>query len=178
MPDVNLHHRDLIARELPDIKKVAISPRSQQIACIVRDKDDDKNPGSLYFGSVGSPDRWQLGMKLDWPAADVVQLSFSTDDDIHIVFRSQLAAHSRKFEIPVLHVCLKSKQLYSLIIEPRVSTDTFESTLFVYCSNCRVNRALKGAVLSAYLPRSLPFAKSLTYVQSSPGKNSCTSRAS
>lgn len=162
LPDVNLHHRDLIARELPDIRKVAISPRSQQIACIVRDKDDDKNPASLYFGSVGSPNRWQLGMILDWPAADVVQLSFSTDNDLHIVFRPQFAARSRKFEIPVLYVCLQSKQLYSLIIEPQVSTCIFESTLFLYCSNCRGNRALKVAVLSAYLPRSLPLAKSLT----------------
>ena len=120
--DVNLRHGDRVSLPtLPEIKKVALAPGGQRVACVVNDKDEDQNPGSLYFGSISSPYEWQLGNKLDWPAADVVQLSFSTDDDLYIVFRPQRSGPNRKHEIPVIHVSLQSNQLCPLIIEPRVS---------------------------------------------------------
>ncbi|CAP98908.1 Pc22g16200 [Penicillium rubens Wisconsin 54-1255] len=120
--DVNLRHGDRISLPtLPEIKKVALAPGGQRLACVVSDKDEDQNPGSLYIGSIHSPYDWQLGNKLDWPAADVVQLSFSTDEDLHMVFRPQRSGPNRKHEIPVIHVSLRTNQLCPLIIEPQVS---------------------------------------------------------
>ncbi|KAJ9486654.1 hypothetical protein VN97_g6672 [Penicillium thymicola] len=104
---------------LPEIKKVAIAPGDKMLACVLSDKGADQNPGSLYIGSISSPNEWKLGNKLDWPAADVVQLSFSTDDDLHMVLRPQRSSSNRKHEIPVIHVSLQSSQLCPLIIEPQ-----------------------------------------------------------
>jgi hypothetical protein len=91
------------------------------MACIVRDKDKDDNPGSLYIGTVKSPNEWKLGRKLKWPASDVIQLSFSGENDIYIVFRPQRTIQTHKHEIPVLHACLATEHMYPLVIEPRVS---------------------------------------------------------
>ncbi|KAJ5512547.1 hypothetical protein N7463_002099 [Penicillium fimorum] len=118
--DVNLRYGERISvPTLPEIKKVALAPGGQTIACVVSDKDEGHNPGSLYIGSFNSPNVWQLGNKLDWPAADVVQLSFSTNDDLYMVFRPQRSGPNHKHEIPVIHVSLKSNQLCPLIIEPQ-----------------------------------------------------------
>ncbi|KAJ5165156.1 uncharacterized protein N7500_006986 [Penicillium coprophilum] len=118
--DVNLRHGERISLPtLPEIKKVALAPGGQTIACVVSDGYEDQNTGSLYIGSVNSPNEWQLGNQLDWPAADVVQLSFSTNDDLYMVFRPQRSGPNQKHEIPVIHVSLKSNQLCPLIIEPK-----------------------------------------------------------
>jgi hypothetical protein len=122
--DVNLRHsHHVLLKSWPEIKKVAISPGGQRVACVVSDKDEDQNPGSLYFGTVKSRNEcdWQLGAKLDWPAADVAQLTFSTNDSLYVAFRPQRSGPNRKHEIPVIHVCFKSMQLSPLIIEPKVS---------------------------------------------------------
>ncbi|KAJ5867576.1 hypothetical protein N7534_002129 [Penicillium rubens] len=119
-PEELSKHGDRISLPtLPEIKKVALAPGGQRLACVVSDKDEDQNPGSLYIGSIHSPYDWQLGNKLDWPAADVVQLSFSTDEDLHMVFRPQRSGPNRKHEIPVIHVSLRTNQLCPLIIEPQ-----------------------------------------------------------
>ena len=106
---------------LPEIKKVALAPGSQRVACIVSNEDEDQNSGSLYFGHLNAPHEWKPRYKLDWPAADIVQLSFATDDDLYMVFRPQRSGPNHKHEIPVIHVSFRSNQLCQLIIEPQVS---------------------------------------------------------
>lgn len=106
---------------LPEIKKVALAPGSQRVACIVSNEDEDQNSGSLYFGHLNSPHEWKPRYKLAWPAADIVQLSFATDDDLYMVFRPQRSGSNHKHEIPVIHVSFRSNQLCQLIIEPQVS---------------------------------------------------------
>ncbi|KAJ6038519.1 uncharacterized protein N7446_005323 [Penicillium canescens] len=118
-PTINLNHYRPVSIPLPEIKEVAISPGGKTMACIVRDKDKDDNPGSLYIGTVKSPHEWKLGRKLKWPASDVIQLSFSGENDIYIVFRPQRTIQTHKHEIPVLHACLATKHMYPLVIEPR-----------------------------------------------------------
>ncbi|CAI7617498.1 unnamed protein product [Penicillium discolor] len=104
---------------LPEIKKVALAPGSQRVACIVSNEDEDQNSGSLYFGYLDAPHEWKPRCKLDWPAADIVQLSFATDDDLYMVFRPQRSGPNHKHEIPVIHVSFRSNQLCQLIIEPQ-----------------------------------------------------------
>lgn len=106
---------------LPEIKKVALAPGIQRVACIVSNEDEDQNSGSLYFGYLNSPHEWKPRYKLDWPAADIVQLSFATDDDLYMVFRPQRSGPNHKHEIPVIHVSFRSNELCQLIIEPQVS---------------------------------------------------------
>ncbi|KAJ5765990.1 uncharacterized protein N7511_003606 [Penicillium nucicola] len=117
--NINLKHYQRVSLHLPEIKEVAISSGGQIMAFIVRDKERDDNPGSLYIGNVGSPNDWKLVSKLRWPASDVIQLSFSPEDDIYIVFRPQRADQAHNYKIPVLHACLAEKNMYPLIIEPR-----------------------------------------------------------
>ncbi|KAJ5836617.1 hypothetical protein N7447_002643 [Penicillium robsamsonii] len=135
--DVNLRHGERISvPTLPEIKKVALAPGGQTIACVVNDKNEGQNPGSLYIGSVNSPNVWQLGNKLDWPAADVVQLSFSTNDDLYMVFRPQRSGPNHKHEIPVIHVSLKFNQLCPLIIEPQGLESSSTVGLFTSFAPC------------------------------------------
>ncbi|CAI7603511.1 unnamed protein product [Penicillium glandicola] len=117
--DVNLINPvEVSLPTLPEIKKVALAPGSQKLACVVSDKNGDQNPGSIYFGHINSPSEWHLGNQLDWPAADVVQLSFSTDHDLYMVFRPQRNGPNHKHEIPIIYVSFQSNQLCPLIIEP------------------------------------------------------------
>ncbi|KAJ5307026.1 hypothetical protein N7508_006041 [Penicillium antarcticum] len=117
--NISLEHSTHVSISLPEIKEVAISPGGQKMACIVRKKDKGDSPGSLYMGIVGSPNEWKLGLKLEWPASDVIQLSFSGENNIYIVFRPQRTDRSHKHKIPVLHACLTTKHMYPLIIEPQ-----------------------------------------------------------
>lgn len=100
---------------------MALAPGSQRVACIVSNEDEDQNSGTLYFGYLDAPHEWKPRCKLDWPAADIVQLSFATDDDLYMVFRPQRSGPNHKHEIPVIHVSFRSNQLCQLIIEPQVS---------------------------------------------------------
>ncbi|KGO69019.1 hypothetical protein PITC_078440 [Penicillium italicum] len=102
---------------LPEIKKLALTPGSQKVACIFSNNDEDRTLGSLYFGDIDSPSEWKLRYKLDWPAADIVQLSFSTDDDLYMVFRPQRSGPNHKHEVPVVHVSFRSKEICPIIIE-------------------------------------------------------------
>ncbi|KGO36018.1 hypothetical protein PEX1_080440 [Penicillium expansum] len=116
--DVNLRPSDRVSiPSLPEIKKLALAPGSQRVACIVSNNDENQNSGSLYFGDINSPYEWKLRYKLDWPAADIVQLSFSTDDDLYMVFRPQRSGPNHKHEIPVIHVSFRYNQITPLIIE-------------------------------------------------------------
>ncbi|QQK43247.1 Serine/threonine-protein kinase STK [Penicillium digitatum] len=116
--DANLRPSDRVSLPtLPEIKKLALAPGSRRVACIVGDKVEDQNSGSLYFGDINYPSEWREKCKLDWPAADIVQLSFSTDDDLYMVFRPQRSGPNHKHEIPVIHVSFRSNQMCPLIIE-------------------------------------------------------------
>jgi hypothetical protein len=50
--DANFDHRYLITLPYPEIKRLAISPNSQTLACVLRDKEEEENPGSLFLAPI------------------------------------------------------------------------------------------------------------------------------
>lgn len=179
--DANLRPSDRVSLPtLPEIKKLALAPGSRRVACIVGDKVEDQNSGSLYFGDINYPSEWREKCKLDWPAADIVQLSFSTDDDLYMVFRPQRSGPNHKHEIPVIHVSFRSNQMCPLIIESQASIQLliFKVQIFDLSNPPPQYRALIVAARLVFSPLSLRFSKSLMCVCLSPEKSSCTSKAS
>ncbi|KAJ5759042.1 hypothetical protein N7520_006198 [Penicillium odoratum] len=102
---------------LPEIKRLALSPDSQTIVFILRDANDENNPGTLYRAPVTAVGDCERLCQLDWPAADAIQLFFSTNQDIWIVFRPNLNSLDPEHKIPIFHICLQQKQIDPLIIE-------------------------------------------------------------
>lgn len=91
------------------------------MACVLRDSNGDQNPGSLFLAPVASPNHsWWLD-RLNWPAKDIIQLFFTTDDDLYLVVRPQLSARSREHKVRIVHIDVSSKRLDTLVIESRVS---------------------------------------------------------
>lgn len=120
--DPSLNHFQIFTLpHYPEITKLAISPGSKTMACILRDQDNDQNPGSMLFAPVTSVNESRSFGQLDWPARDVMQLLFSNDEDMYIVVRPRLTVRSRKHEIPIIHVCRRTKKLQPLIFESSVS---------------------------------------------------------
>ncbi|KAL2816012.1 hypothetical protein BDW59DRAFT_177472 [Aspergillus cavernicola] len=131
----------------PEISKLAISPDSQTLACVLRARVEDRQPGYLFLAPVsqllkiqseqrsissnedimseGAADHqsdtpathWWWKAALNWPAADVMQLFFSSNDHLYVVVRPELTARSRKHTIPIGHVYLKTKSLKILHVE-------------------------------------------------------------
>lgn len=60
-------------------------------------------------------------MVLGWPAADAVRLSFSTDNDIWIVFRPHISTHDWDHKTQIIHVGLKERQWDHLKIQLKVN---------------------------------------------------------
>jgi hypothetical protein len=50
--DANFDRRYRITLPYPEIKRLAISPNSQTLACILRDKEEEENPGSLFLAPI------------------------------------------------------------------------------------------------------------------------------
>lgn len=119
-PSLNYSQRFTLPH-YPKITKVAISPGSKTMACILRDEDDDQKPGSLFFAPVTAVKEGRSFGQLDWPARDVMQLSFSNEDDLYIIVRPRLTVRSRKHQIPIIHVSCRTKKLQALIFESQVS---------------------------------------------------------
>ncbi|KAJ6095506.1 hypothetical protein N7486_006252 [Penicillium sp. IBT 16267x] len=109
------HHTSL--QSLPEIKRLALSPDSETIVFILRDPIDENKPGTLYRAPVKSVENCQRQCELDWPASDAIQLFFSTNEDIWIIFRPHLTSRDWEHKIPIFHICLKSRQIDPLTIE-------------------------------------------------------------
>lgn len=119
--EANLQHHVNYSLPISEVMQLAISPTSQTMACVLRDRNGDQNPGSLFLAPVVSPNHsWWLET-LDWPAKDVIQLFFTTDDHLYLVVRPQLTVRSREHRIRIIHIDVSSKRLDTLVIESRVS---------------------------------------------------------
>ncbi|KAJ5547627.1 hypothetical protein N7513_004861 [Penicillium frequentans] len=117
-PGESLHYpRHTSLQSLPEIKRLALSPDSETIVFILRDPSDENKPGTLYRAPVGSVEHCQRQFELDWPASDAIQLFFSTNEDIWVIFRPHLTSRDWEHKIPIFHVCLKSRQIDPLTIE-------------------------------------------------------------
>jgi hypothetical protein len=130
--DASLDHRQkIVIGTLPEIQKLAVSPKGRTMACVLRDGKDERAPGAMFYaeikelakhlGSTGEHLKRPL-VALDWPARDVVGLSISDTKDIHLVVRPELTARSREHKIPVVRVSLQQRTLGTLNIESRVIT--------------------------------------------------------
>ena len=90
------------------------------MACVLGDRDKGHNAGWLFLSPVTSPeDCWLDG--LDYPASDVIQLSFPTEEDVYIVLRPHVSARGREYGIRIIHLSLHAKRMNTLVIESRVS---------------------------------------------------------
>ncbi|KAJ5994331.1 hypothetical protein N7451_010055 [Penicillium sp. IBT 35674x] len=117
-PGESLHYpRHTSLQSLPEIKRLALSPDSETIVFILRDPNDENKPGTLYRAPVGSVEHCQRQFELDWPASDAIQLFFSTNEDIWIIFRPHLTSRDWEHKIPIFHVGLKSRHIDPLTIE-------------------------------------------------------------
>ncbi|KAK5993766.1 hypothetical protein PT974_07203 [Cladobotryum mycophilum] len=143
--DATLDHLYRIALPFPEIYRLAISPDSETLACVLRHEDGDRHPGTLLYASVpdlvalatprpsivseiipigtnmrpGTPSTPWKTVDIGWPAADVVQLTISDDKDVHLVIRPELTAKSREHKIPIMHVSLRQATVDTLFIESR-----------------------------------------------------------
>ncbi|KAL5001031.1 hypothetical protein BDV10DRAFT_25730 [Aspergillus recurvatus] len=120
---------------LPAIRKLAISPDSRVLACVVRVSDDDRKPGSLLIyrleeiDQISSTDRWWK-RPLKWPAGDITKLLFNTTDDIYLVFRPQLTVPSADRKVYFVHVNIATKDMQCLPIEARGADSSSTARLF------------------------------------------------
>lgn len=101
---------------MPEIKQLAISPDNENVVFILRDRDDEGNPGSLYVAPIKNIYNCRRVARLDWPAANTMRLLFATENDVWIVFRPD-----QERKISIFHICLRPKRLDPLTIEFGVS---------------------------------------------------------
>ncbi|KAL4811756.1 hypothetical protein BDW67DRAFT_148678 [Aspergillus spinulosporus] len=137
--DLQTQHslKDPYTVELPQpaIRKLAISPDSRILACVLRASDDDRKPGSLLIyrlgdlGQIPSTERWWK-RPLKWPASDITKLLFNTTDDIYLVFRPQLTVPSADSKVYVVHVNIATKVMHCLPIEARGADSSSTARLF------------------------------------------------
>lgn len=112
----DFHPRKIYLDSIPEIKQLAISPGNKNIAFILRDRDDEGNPGSLYVAPINDISDCRRVARLDWPAANTMRLLFATENDVWIVFQPD-----QEHKISIFHICLCPKRLDPLTIEFGVS---------------------------------------------------------
>ncbi|KAH8697600.1 hypothetical protein BGW36DRAFT_169975 [Talaromyces proteolyticus] len=136
----------------PEISKLAISPDSKALACVLRDKEEGENKSSLFLAPMSelirigkklqeppidetssselssgdsrmsNSDPWSLG-KLDWPATNITHFSFSTTEEIYMVVRPELTVRSIEHRISILYLNLPTRKLYPLDIRSLLDTN-------------------------------------------------------
>jgi hypothetical protein len=119
--DASFARRKRFFSPLPEIADLAISPDSEVMACILHGKDGTEHRALLYIARVATPDQCTQTEELEWPATDIVELSFPTSDDIYLVVRPRVNIRSLEETATLIHICLKSKRLESVIIKSQVS---------------------------------------------------------
>ncbi|KAL2841864.1 kinase-like domain-containing protein [Aspergillus pseudoustus] len=143
----NFDNLYMIEPPLSAISKLAISPDSRTLACVLRASEDARKPGSLFVGSVldlirmeayrpgsspsahsqeppTSPSQvtavncwWKYPLK--WPAENVTKLSFSTTDDLYFVVLPELGTHNRDHKVSLVHVNVLGRDLHILHLDSR-----------------------------------------------------------
>ncbi|RDW83664.1 uncharacterized protein DSM5745_03990 [Aspergillus mulundensis] len=119
----------------PAIRKIAISPNSSTLACVVKASDDERKPGSLLLfrltrtDPTSSAERWWK-RTLRWPAGHIARLFFSTAEDVYLVVRPQLTIPSTDHKVYVVHVNIITKDMHCLPIEPRGLDSSSTARLF------------------------------------------------
>ncbi|KAL2812741.1 kinase-like domain-containing protein [Aspergillus granulosus] len=143
----NFNNRYMIGPALPAVSKLAISPDSRTLACVLRASEDARKPGSLFVASISylisieshrlgsspsvpyprpstSPSRvaavscwWKYG--LTWAAENVTRLSFSTTDDLYFVVLPEFTTHHMEHKISLVHVNVTGQDLHILYLDSR-----------------------------------------------------------
>ncbi|EED20717.1 conserved hypothetical protein [Talaromyces stipitatus ATCC 10500] len=127
-----------ITLQLPEISRLAISPDSRIMACVMQSKEEGQECGSVFIvpieeliqeaprqmtpstqGSSGTESEGSLSrrglphdsttLKLDWSASDITYISFPTPDEVYLIVQPQITARSRENEIPIIHLSLKTR---------------------------------------------------------------------
>ncbi|KAL4905101.1 hypothetical protein BDW74DRAFT_19058 [Aspergillus multicolor] len=136
----------------PAIRKIAISPNSSTLACVVKASDDERKPGSLLLfrltgtDQVSSSERWWKST-LKWPAGHIARLFFSTAEDVYLVVRPQLTLPSTDHKVYVVHINITTKDMHCLPIEPRGLDSSSTARLFTTLAPFH-NRPTKCAVVT------------------------------
>ncbi|KAJ5155265.1 hypothetical protein N7492_008068 [Penicillium capsulatum] len=115
--DATLNYHRPYALEHPEITKLAVAPGGHTMACVLRDRDKSHNAGWLLLAPTMSIEASPWIDKIDDPAADVIQLSFPTDDDIYIALRPCSTTRRREHQIRVIHFNIPTRMMDTLVIE-------------------------------------------------------------
>ncbi|KAJ5279604.1 hypothetical protein N7478_004976 [Penicillium angulare] len=105
---------------LSEITNLAISPNSKTIAFILRgnmEDDEESRSRLLYRASVKSPKLCEELRNIGLPMTDIVQLSFSTDDDFYYVVEPSDTDDRRNYCVSVFHISLGNMSLQELVFE-------------------------------------------------------------
>ncbi|KAK3335227.1 kinase-like domain-containing protein [Cercophora scortea] len=146
--DAHLDHWYRLDLAPPEIHNVAISHDSKVLACILRDREGEQQPGSILVApsipeliryakrppsasteetttlnppvhpDPPPPEPWTLD-KIDWPASGVTNLTFAGKDDLYFVVRPELTARSREHKITIVHFSLSTRTQQIVIVESR-----------------------------------------------------------
>ncbi|KAL3456860.1 kinase-like domain-containing protein [Aspergillus heterothallicus] len=148
----NLNHGGLphpLPIELPHpaVSKLAISPDSCTLACVLNDREDARKPGSLYVASIkelirthfdqlqSSPSNpcreissnltQSTAVNYEWvdsltrAAENITKLSFSTAENVYFVVLPELASYHTEHTISLAHVNVVSRDLHVLRLDSR-----------------------------------------------------------
>ncbi|RCI08828.1 hypothetical protein L249_4821 [Ophiocordyceps polyrhachis-furcata BCC 54312] len=114
--------------QVPEVHRLAISPDGSKLVCVAQNEEGGRKLGSLFYAAVSDlfragkdrepeANRGWKRMGLEWPAADVVHLSVSDANDVHLVVRPQRTTGKREHKIPMMHVSLRKLTADTLSIK-------------------------------------------------------------
>ncbi|KAJ5370257.1 uncharacterized protein N7496_006349 [Penicillium cataractarum] len=113
--DASFSHLKCYTPSLPEIVDLAISSDSKLMACILHGREEAPHRALLYIAPVAAPGEYTQMEELNWPATDIVELSFPTNKDIYLIIRPRINIHSQEEKATLVHICLTSKRLESVI---------------------------------------------------------------
>lgn len=119
---------------VPEIHKLAITPDTETLVCILRDKEEERGPGSVFHAPIstlaelannsGSPPSsvyqpWKL-TPIEWPAADVTHLCVPDDDTVYMAIQPEFTIRSQEHRVPVISLSLQTGDVAILNVEAKV----------------------------------------------------------
>ncbi|KAK0719271.1 hypothetical protein B0H67DRAFT_149719 [Lasiosphaeris hirsuta] len=155
--DITLNYLSRLTFLAPEIHTLSISADSKTIACILQDREEDNNPGTLFTAetsellklvkrrpsgategassnassndSISEPPVGH-SQKLDCPAPFVTHLSFCSRDELYMVVQPELTVRSREHKITLVYVSISAKRIVSVVIESRGFDSSTTAGLF------------------------------------------------
>ncbi|RDA86581.1 hypothetical protein CP532_5986 [Ophiocordyceps camponoti-leonardi (nom. inval.)] len=128
--DANLNQVEKkVLMQVPVVYRLAISPDGSKLACVAQNKEEGREPGTLYYAAVSDlfragqdqepePNRGWKRKPLKWRAKDVIHLSVSDVNDVHLVFGLQRTTRGAGYRLPIVRESLRTGTGYTLEVKP------------------------------------------------------------